>query len=89
MKAPAGWGRGAAHTCRALGAAGARVCSPHAAGLMGDALWLSVRPVRSDLGESVNAGELGWSLIPEGLILSNKNIIYLVGQQVTVPLLLR
>lgn len=56
---------------------------------MGDALWLSVRPVRSDLGESVNAGELGWSLIPEGLILSNKNIIYLVGQQVTVPLLLR
>lgn len=56
---------------------------------MGDALWLSVMLMRKDLGESVNAGGLGWSLIPEDLILYTKEIIYLAGQQVTVHLLLR
>lgn len=76
-------------TCQALGATGAWAWSPHTAALVGDALWLSVMHVRNDLGESVNAGELGWGLIPEDLILYTKKIIYLVGQQVTGHLLLR
>lgn len=87
-KASARWGRGEASTGQALGAAGALAWSPHTAGLEGDALWLSVMPVRNDLGKSVNAGELGWSLTPEDLILCTKKIIYLAGQQVTVHLLL-
>lgn len=36
----------------------------------------------------MNAGELGWSLIPEDPILYTKEMIYLLGQQVTVHLLL-